>query len=428
MQIKMAEEEIQGNQSSNVIEEQSSACPGTVAENASGESLAFTAGTSEMYSNIRSEKPHVADSEQKWECMSSTPVALALEPSIPSPVSHKSETWADVSPHWKRVQAHNHASTPSGHTHASASSRCPRAMLEAPGPSRVAMQGHWFDDLAESRLERRKIHSSRSSRERRPRVHPKLTSGNSDSTFKKSGFFKRLFFCSITDIGTSSTPPISAREQKQKRQIRNPFASNERASILPSRTRSEPETSNRRMLPVPPKKDAKPCLVLDLDETLVHSSFKSVECADFIIDISVQGQPFHIHVIKRPFVDEFLKVLSQKYEIGVFTASVKEYADEVVSRLNTDGAIQWTLYRESCTLYKGQRVKDLRRLRRLLSRTVIVDDKDTSFLFQPANGIECLPFFGDPEDTELRALQRFLLDASDLGGDVTQHLSKWDEY
>eukprot|EP01138_Halocafeteria_seosinensis_P002986 gb/GECG01003050.1/.p1 GENE.gb/GECG01003050.1/~~gb/GECG01003050.1/.p1 ORF type:complete len:155 (+),score=16.40 gb/GECG01003050.1/:1-465(+) len=77
MQIKMAEEEIQGNQSSNVIEEQSSACPGTVAENASGESLAFTAGTSEMYSNIRSEKPHVADSEQKWECMSSTPVALA---------------------------------------------------------------------------------------------------------------------------------------------------------------------------------------------------------------------------------------------------------------------------------------------------------------------------------------------------------------
>ncbi|KNC99169.1 CTD small phosphatase-like protein [Spizellomyces punctatus DAOM BR117] len=45
------------------------------------------------------------------------------------------------------------------------------------------------------------------------------------------------------------------------------------------------------------------CLVLDLDETLVHSSFKAVPQADFIIPVEIDGQVHNVYVLKRPGVD-----------------------------------------------------------------------------------------------------------------------------
>jgi carboxy-terminal domain RNA polymerase II polypeptide A small phosphatase len=35
---------------------------------------------------------------------------------------------------------------------------------------------------------------------------------------------------------------------------------------------------------------AKICLVIDLDETLVHSSFKPVANADFVVPVEIDGQ------------------------------------------------------------------------------------------------------------------------------------------
>lgn len=51
----------------------------------------------------------------------------------------------------------------------------------------------------------------------------------------------------------------------------------------------------------------KKCLILDLDETLVHSSFKYLRTADFVIPVEIDNQIHHVYVVKRPGVDEFYK-------------------------------------------------------------------------------------------------------------------------
>ena len=56
-------------------------------------------------------------------------------------------------------------------------------------------------------------------------------------------------------------------------------------------------------------------LVLDLDETLVHSSFKPVPNADFVVPIEIEGQKHHVYVLKRPFVDQFLQAMEPLYEV-----------------------------------------------------------------------------------------------------------------
>ena len=66
----------------------------------------------------------------------------------------------------------------------------------------------------------------------------------------------------------------------------------------------------------------KKCLVIDLDETLVHSSFKPISNADFIVPVEIDGTIHQVYVLKRPYVDEFLKKVGGLYECVLFTASL----------------------------------------------------------------------------------------------------------
>jgi hypothetical protein len=47
-----------------------------------------------------------------------------------------------------------------------------------------------------------------------------------------------------------------------------------------------------------------------------------VDDADFIIPIVIDNQIHNVYVLKRPGVDEFMKKMSELYEIVVFTASL----------------------------------------------------------------------------------------------------------
>jgi carboxy-terminal domain RNA polymerase II polypeptide A small phosphatase len=70
----------------------------------------------------------------------------------------------------------------------------------------------------------------------------------------------------------------------------------------------------------------KKCLLLDIDETLVHSSFAHVANPDIILPINIEGKIQNIFVLVRPYCREFLLEVSRYYEVAIFTASLSKYA------------------------------------------------------------------------------------------------------
>ncbi|KAI8330165.1 HAD-like domain-containing protein [Chlamydoabsidia padenii] len=152
------------------------------------------------------------------------------------------------------------------------------------------------------------------------------------------------------------------------------------------------------------------CLVLDLDETLVHSSFKIIPNPDFIVPVEIDQQVHNVYVLKRPGVDEFMRKMGEIYEIVVFTASLSKYADPVLDMLDKHQVVKHRLFRESCFNHKGSYVKDLSQLGRDLAATMILDNSPTSYLFHISNAVPVSTWFNDPHDTELTDLVDFLDD------------------
>ncbi|CAL8294166.1 unnamed protein product [Lota lota] len=146
------------------------------------------------------------------------------------------------------------------------------------------------------------------------------------------------------------------------------------------------------------------CVVIDLDETLVHSSFKPIGNADFIVPVEIDGTVHQVYVLKRPHVDEFLQRMGELFECVLFTASLAKYADPVADLLDQWGVFRARLFRESCVFHRGNYVKDLSRLGRQLARVIIVDNSPASYTFHPDNAVPVQSWFDDMADTELQDL------------------------
>lgn len=156
----------------------------------------------------------------------------------------------------------------------------------------------------------------------------------------------------------------------------------------------------------------KKCLVLDLDETLVHSSFKYLRSADFVIPVEIDNQIHHVYVIKRPGVDEFLEKVGKWFEVVVFTASVLKYGDPLLNKLDIHKSVHHRLFRDSCYNYQGNFIKNLSQLGRPLSDSIIIDNSPASYIFHPQHSIPISSWFSDTHDNELLDLLPFLEDVS----------------
>ncbi|KAM7530526.1 hypothetical protein LguiB_033936 [Lonicera macranthoides] len=150
-------------------------------------------------------------------------------------------------------------------------------------------------------------------------------------------------------------------------------------------------------------------LVLDLDETLVHSSLEHCNDADFTFPVFVNMKEHTVYVKKRPHLRTFLERVAEMFEIVVFTASQSIYAKQLLDILDPDGKlISHRAYRESCIFSEGIYTKDLTVLGVDLAKVAIIDNSPQVFRLQVNNGIPIKSWFDDPSDTALMSLLPFL--------------------
>lgn len=74
--------------------------------------------------------------------------------------------------------------------------------------------------------------------------------------------------------------------------------------------------------------------MLDLDETLVHSSFKPPSDPSLVLNVEIEGRTLQVFVLVRPGVSEFLTEMAKHYEIVIYTASLSKYADPLMDILD----------------------------------------------------------------------------------------------
>jgi len=226
-------------------------------------------------------------------------------------------------------------------------------------------------------------------------------------------------------------PPPPPLERRQSQATNNDFAAVSSSSRMMKQSWLLP--------PVQPHLSGRKCLVLDLDETLVHSSFKILNQADFTIPVEIEGQYHNVYVIKRPGVDAFMKRVGELYEVVVFTASVSKYGDPLLNQLDIHHVVHHRLFRESCYNHQGNYVKvslevllrwefrfadfilqDLSQVGRDLRETIIIDNSPTSYIFHPQHAVPISSWFSDAHDNELLDLIPVL---EDLAGAQVRDVS-----
>lgn len=161
----------------------------------------------------------------------------------------------------------------------------------------------------------------------------------------------------------------------------------------------------------PPPVDGRKTLVLDMDETLIHS-------ADFPPNARVQffmsGNP-EFYVYKRPGLDTFLRRVKEQFETFVFTFGEKAYAEPVLNEVCPFIDDKHRLYREMCVTPNGRVKKDLSIFQRSKKELILVDDSSRALAFNPKNTIKIPRWVGDPND---RALIDWLPQVLDMCADA----------
>ncbi|KAH0593149.1 hypothetical protein MHUMG1_09151 [Metarhizium humberi] len=160
-------------------------------------------------------------------------------------------------------------------------------------------------------------------------------------------------------------------------------------------------------------------LILDLDETLIHSMSKGGRSSGHMVEVRLNTaslgmgtapggaaqHPILYWVNKRPYCDEFLRRICKWFNLVIFTASVQEYADPVIDWLEAERKFfSARYYRQHCTYRQGAYIKDLSSVEPDLSKVMILDNSPLSYLFHEDNAIPIQGWINDPTDNDLMHL------------------------
>jgi Dullard-like phosphatase family protein len=162
-------------------------------------------------------------------------------------------------------------------------------------------------------------------------------------------------------------------------------------------------------------------LILDIDETLIHTEkfpTNYLEKGEFDFKYQSLNKEYEYFTIKRPFLDEFLKYALDNFNIAIWTAAGKDYAENVLKNIGIDKSkLDFFYTEENCTIkldyetcnYYGE--KNLNKIRKKgynLDQVLIVDDISKTAKHNYGNLIHIKPFTTNRSDTELLKLISYL--------------------
>lgn len=164
-------------------------------------------------------------------------------------------------------------------------------------------------------------------------------------------------------------------------------------------------------------------LILDLDECLFHSVYKSefsTQSYDFLKNsFEVLGGMYR--TMFRPHLQEFLEFAFENFDVAVWTAAGKEYAEFVLNEMNLDTTkLQFFYTEKNCTakydygegwgmghMIYQKTISKLSKKGYDMDKVLMVDDKP-EYIDSYGNVIKMPPFYGDTNDTYLLKLKEYL--------------------
>ncbi|NUO53490.1 MAG: HAD family hydrolase [Polyangiaceae bacterium] len=152
-------------------------------------------------------------------------------------------------------------------------------------------------------------------------------------------------------------------------------------------------------------------IILDLDETLVHVTESPPPWRPHF---TVRGYAGY----RRPHLDTFLAELRGRYDLAVWTAAGRTYAEAVLTEVmpwHAELAFLWCADR--CTEHFDHETRSHNTIKKIekvtkqgydLARVLVVDDSPEKHLKNYGNLIHIKPFLGDPSDEELPVVARYI--------------------
>ena len=224
-----------------------------------------------------------------------------------------------------------------------------------------------------------KLYNDDTARRRKQRKSPGPTANGAEVS--ESGGQPPL---TVATIKSPTSPASSLRLTKYPRSPAPP------RPLVPRR---QPSYSIRPSHSSP--RNTQKTLVIDLDETLIHSLAKGGRMSSgHMVEVKLASavgyggttlgpqHPILYYVHKRPHCDDFLRKICKWYNLVVFTASVQEYADPVIDWLEQERQyFSGRYYRQHCTFRNGAYIKDLSSIEPDLSKVMILDNSPLSYIF-----------------------------------------------
>ncbi len=164
-------------------------------------------------------------------------------------------------------------------------------------------------------------------------------------------------------------------------------------------------------------------LVLDMDETLIHSSFKKIDGREADIHFEM------LHTYKRPGVEYFLEQVLDWFTVGIWTSAIEDYAHHIMHELCDDlEKFDFFYTRQDCQrtidfeFTEAYFLKDIKLLGDHKGyppeSIIVVDDTEATAKNNPDNLVKVEMFRGDEKDDELYKLLPFLGSLGSHDGDI----------